>query len=332
MLKIPTLLFSIIAIISSIILFSSNSPPISSIYAQDTQYQNNTDENNNSSILHELKNIKTILESKVTKLATALQIASNLPQIMQPPDINLVDPKVKGIPENADIEKRKIAKILLDQFKDINSILYYFNNGDIYFDEPFRDQLNLTATNFAFRDYYQGVNQTKKTYLSDAIISKATGLNLAVIATPVINHQNESIGIVLGTININNYDKFLQSLNIQNNTRLVLIDKNGAKLGDSNENETSISTKSFDNKGQFSNLTSFKLALESKSGSMVEKFDGKESQITFLPYDIFQNKRILLLIQDCNSDLNNTNSCIENKNKELNLINENVLTKLASFF
>ena len=333
MLKIPSFLFGIIAISSSIILFSANSSFIS-VYAQDTQYYNNTNENNNSSsLLHELKNIKTILESKVTKLATALQIASNLPQILQPPDKNLVDPKVKGIPENADIEKRKIAKILLNQFKDINSILYYFNNGDIYFDEPFQDQLNLTATNFAFRDYYQVVNQTKKTYLSDAILSKATGLNLAVIATPVINHQNEPIGILLGTINFNNYDNFLQSLNLQNNTRLVMIDKNGAKLGDSNENETSISTKSFEKKEQFSHLTSFKNALEGKSGSIVEKFEGKESQITFLPYDIFQNKRILLLIQSCNDYENDSNKCIENNNnKELNLINENVLTRLDTFF
>ena len=332
MLKIPSFLFGIIAISSSIILFSANSSFIS-VYAQDTQYYNNTNENNNSSsLLHELKNIKTILESKVTKLATALQIASNLPQILQPPDKNLVDPKVKGIPENADIEKRKIAKILLNQFKDINSILYYFNNGDIYFFEPFQDQLNLTATNFAFRDYYQVVNQTKKTYLSDAILSKATGLNLAVIATPVINHQNEAIGILLGTINFNNYDNFLQSLNLQNNTRLVMIDKNGAKLGDSNENETSISTKSFEKKEQFSHLTSFKNALEGKSGSIVEKFDGKESQITFLPYDLFQNKRILLLIQDCNSNVNNSNKCIDNNNKELHLFNENVLTRLGSFF
>jgi hypothetical protein len=330
MLKILSVLFGIIAI-NSIILFSANSSFIS-IYAQDTQYYNNLNENNNSSLLHELKNIKTILESKVTKLATALQIASNLPEILQPPDKNLVDPKVKGIPEDADIEKRKIAKILLDQFKDINSILYYFNNGDIYFDEPFQDQLNLTATNFSFRDYYQVVNQTKNTYLSDAILSKATGLNLAVIATPVINHQNEPIGILLGTINFNNYDKFLQSLNLQNNTRLVMIDKNGAKLGDSNKNETSISTKSFEKKEQFSHLTSFKNALEGKSGSILEKFNGKESQITFLPYDIFQNKRILLLIQDCNSDVNNSNKCIENNNKELNLINENVLIRLGSFF
>ena len=93
----------------------------------------------------------------------------------------------------------------------------------------------------------------------------------------------------------------MQSLNLQNNTRLVLIDKTGVKIGDSNENETSVSKESFEKK-QFSNLTSFKLALEGKSGSIVEKFEGKESQITFLPYDLFQNKRILLLIQGCNSD------------------------------
>src|ERR671914_583072 len=307
MLKFLTFLFGIIAISSSsIILFSANSPSLSFVYAQDTQYynNNNTNENNNSPILHELENIKNILESKVTKLATSLQIASSLPQMLQPPDINLIDPKVNGIPEDADIEKRKIAKILLDQFKEFNSILYYFNNGDIYFDEPFQDQLNLTATNFSFRDYYQVVNQTKKTYLSDAILSKATGLNLAVIATPVINKENNMTGILLGTINFNNYDKFLHSLNLQNNSRLVLIDKTGVKIGDSNEKETSASKESFEKK-QFSNLTSFKLALEGKSGSIVEKFDGKESQTTFLPYDLYQNKRTLLLIQSCNSDEGN---------------------------
>jgi hypothetical protein len=332
MLKILSLLFSIIAISSSIILFSANSPFISSIYAQDTHYYNNTTNKNiNSSLLNELENIKNILESKVTKLATALQIASSLPQILQPPDINLVDPKVKGIPEDADIEKREIAKILLDQF-EFSSIDFLLNNGDIYFDEPFEDQLNRTVTNLSFRDYYQTVKQTKKTYLSDAIISKTTGRNLAVIATPVINKENNMTGILLGTINFNNYDKFLQSLNLQNKSGLVLIDKNGVKIGDSNEKETSVSKESFEKK-QFSNLTSFKLALEGKSGSIVEKFGGKQSQITFLPYDLFQNKRILLLIQGCDRDVNNSNRCIDNdNNKELHLFNENVLTRLGSFF
>jgi hypothetical protein len=285
MLKISSFSFGII--ITSIILFSAaNSPSLSSIYAQDTQYSNNyTNENNNSSLLNELENIKNILESKVTKLATALQIASSLPQILQPPDINLIDPKVKGIPEDADIEKRKIAKILMDQFNEFSSIVFLLNNGDVYFDEPFERQLNLTTNNLSFRDYYQVVEETKKTYLSDAILSKATGRNLAVIATPVINKENDMIGILHGTINFNNYDKFLQSLNLQKNSRLVLIDKNGVKIGDSNENETSVSKESFEKK-QFSNLTSFKYAMEDKSGTIVEKFDEKESQITFLPYDL----------------------------------------------
>ncbi|HJU59048.1 MAG TPA: cache domain-containing protein [Nitrososphaeraceae archaeon] len=329
MLKIPSFLFGIITI--SIILFSAISFSIS-IYAQDTQYYNNNINQNKSSLLNELDYIKNILESKVTKLATALQIASSLPQILQTPDVNLIDPKVNGIPEDADIEKRKIAKILLGQFKEFSSIDFLLNNGDVYFDEPFKDQLNRTVTNLAFRDYYQTVVQTKKTYLSDAIISKTTGRNLAVIATPVINNENNMTGILLGTINFNNYDKFLQSLNLQNNSRLVLIDKNGVKIGDSNEKETSVSKDSFEKK-QFSNLTSIKLALDGKFGSIVEKFDGKESQITFLPYDLFQNKRILLLIQGCNTDINDLNICIDNdNNKELHLFNENVLTRLGSFF
>ncbi|HYZ96783.1 MAG TPA: cache domain-containing protein, partial [Nitrososphaeraceae archaeon] len=316
------------------IFFSANSHSIYSIYAQDNQNYNNINENNNSSFLiNELENIKNILESKVTKLATALQIASSLPQILEHHNVNLIDSKVNGIPENADIEKRKIAKILLDQFNEFSSIGLLLNNGDVYFLEPLERQLNLTTNNLSFRDYYQVVNQTKKTYLSDAIISKSSGRNLAVIATPVINKENDMRGILYGSINFNNYDKFLQSLNLQNNTRLVLIDKTGVKIGDSNENETSVSKESFEKK-QFSNLTSVKLALEGKSGNIVEKFNGKESQITFLPYDLFQNKRILLLIQDCNSNVNNnSNKCIDNdNNKELHLFNENVLTRLGSFF
>ena len=334
MLKILSLVIGIIAI-STIILFSANSHSISSIYAQDIQNynNNNTNENNNSSFLvNELENIKNILESKVTKLATALQIASSLPQILDHHDLNLIDPKVNGIQEDADIEKRKIAKILLEQFNEFSTIGFLLNNGDVYFVEPFERQLNLTTNNLAFRDYYQAVVQTKKSYLSDAIISKSSGRNLAVIATPVINNENDMRAILYGSINFNNYDKFLQSLNLQNNTRLVLIDKTGVKIGDSNVNETSVSKESFEKK-QFSNLTSVKLALEGKSGSILEKFEGKERQITFLPYDLFQNKRILLLIQDCNSDVNESNKCIDdNNNKELNLINKNVLTKLASFF
>ncbi len=124
MLKILSFLFCISTI--SIILFFAN-PFFISIYAQDNDYTYNTNQDN-STLLKELKIIKTILENKVTKLATALQIASSLPEILQPPNINLLDSKVNGIPENADIEKRKIAKILLEQFNEFSSIFFLLNN------------------------------------------------------------------------------------------------------------------------------------------------------------------------------------------------------------
>jgi hypothetical protein len=87
-------------------------------------------------------------------------------------------------------------------------------------------------------------------------------------------------GILLGTINFNNYDEFLQSHNLQNNGRLVLIDKNGVTIGDSNEKVMSVSKESFGKK-QFSNLISVKLALEGKSGSIIEKVDGKVKSLFF---------------------------------------------------
>ena len=121
MLKILSFLFGIITI--SIILCSVNSPYIS-IYAQDTQYYYKTNENN-SSLLNEFKNIKTILESKVTKSATALQIASSSPQILQPPDTNLIDSKINGIPEDVDIEKRKIAKYFWINLTIFHQLIFY---------------------------------------------------------------------------------------------------------------------------------------------------------------------------------------------------------------
>ena len=78
---------------------------------------------------------------------------------------------------------------------------------------------------------------------------------------------------------------------------MIIIHKNGGKIGDSNEKETSISNESFKTKEQFLNSTSVKLALEGKSGNIVEKFNRIKSEIKFILYDIFRIKRILYLFK-----------------------------------
>ena len=77
-----------------------------------------------------------------------------------------------------------------------------------------------------------------------------------------------------------------------------MIDKNGVKIGESNKNETSISKEAFETKEQFSNLTSVKFALQGKSGSILEKSEGKETQITlFFLMTFFKIKNFYYLFK-----------------------------------
>ena len=48
----------------------------------------------------------------------------------------------------------------------------------------------------------------------------------------------------------------------------------------------------------------------------------------------FKIKEFYFSFKDCDRDVNNSNLCIDNddNNKELNLINENVLSRLGTFF
>jgi hypothetical protein len=49
---------------------------------------------------------------------------------------------------------------------------------DMYMEEPYDRQLDLSRNNFAFRDYYQGAIDTidtKQAFLGDVIVSSSTG-------------------------------------------------------------------------------------------------------------------------------------------------------------
>jgi hypothetical protein len=58
-------------------------------------------------------------------------------------------------------------------------------NGDIYLNEPYLLQANLTNNNFAYRGYYQGAINTHKTYLGNAVISNSSGLPTSHISVPI---------------------------------------------------------------------------------------------------------------------------------------------------
>jgi hypothetical protein len=76
-----------------------------------------------------------------------------------------------GIPQNLDLQKRDIARDILEKNKDIASIFFVIPKGDTYIGEPYPDQQQLPRLNYADRDWYKGVTRTNDTYTSAVFLS-----------------------------------------------------------------------------------------------------------------------------------------------------------------
>jgi hypothetical protein len=104
-------------------------------------------------------------------------------------------------------------------------------NADMYMEEPYSSQQNLTGNNFAFREYYKGDISTGDTYLGNVVISTASGLTQSYIAVPLYSSasvNNETLlGIWSGGLNHPVFSKTLQSLNLTDGERIVHVDQNG---------------------------------------------------------------------------------------------------------
>jgi hypothetical protein len=138
--------------------------------------------------------------------------------------------------------KRKVAQDILAADKDIQIIFFLMPNGDVYLEQPYSRQENLTVSNLAFRDYYIGAIETGSTYLGDVIISASTGLQIADMIVPIYSEENDIdvnnnatlVGFWGGGLNFTNLSNSLQSLDLTSDEeRIVYVDGQGQKIADS---------------------------------------------------------------------------------------------------
>ena len=235
------------------------------------------------------------LETKLNKSAIVLKIVSDIPQIKTLPNASLINPSFHGIPKDAEIQKRQIFQNILSIDKDVEVISYLMPNGDMYFQEPYSRQENLTRDNFAFRDYYKGAVSTGNTYLGNVIISASSGLPVVLMSIPLYyandsstskaNNTENLIGLLGANQNITTFNKFLQSLPISENETAMYVDNNGLIIASS-----SLSPSPHINKpgqsndgGNISSLQSFKDVISGKSGYNIENINDKDVLIVYTP-------------------------------------------------
>ncbi len=263
-----------------------------------TNYNDATNSKNIQNNILITKILAKNLENHIQKAGAILNITSKLPQVRDVPFANLLNQTLKilpGLTQGADIEKRQIAKNIIDSRSDFYEVFFILPNGDGYILEPYPIQQSHTTANFAFRDYFQGALRTHDLYLGNAITSASTSLKPeAVIAVPVYSLKNNStiVGVWGGGIDFNVLNKELQSLDLtsmDNNTSVVYLDSNGQKVADSDINKSKIES--------FANLISFKNAINGQSGSTMDTLNNTKMLVTYQPVKVFHNTWVVLLMQ-----------------------------------
>ena len=237
------------------------------------------------------------LENHLLKDGAILKITSKLPQVRQIPFADMLNQTLKtlhGIPQNADIEKRLVAKNIVVSNSDLREVFFIMPNGDAYLFEPYSTQQNLTTNNFAFRDYFQGAIKTNDVYIGNVINTKtASSFRGGAIAIPVYSssmHNSNISGVWVGGIDFKVFDKDLQSLNLPSGERVVYAGYKGQKIADSDINKSKTAES-------FATLNSFKNALNGKSGSTIDTIDNTKMLVTYQPVRVFHNTWTVLLMQ-----------------------------------
>ena len=248
----------------------------------------------------ELKLLADSLSSRLNKSAAILELTSKLPEVKSAPYSNLISPKLHGIPKDADISKRKVAQSILSVDKDFRVILFLMPNGDIYMNEPYLLQANLTNNNFAYRGYYKDAINTQNTYFGNVVISNSSGLPTSHISVPIYSsapkgnndndHNSTLVVIWAGGLNLKVLSQYLQSLNLAGDERILYLDQYGHKIADSDK------TLANDYNESFANYQAFKNAVAGKSGFTIEVVNGTKKTIQYQPVRFHSTTWAVLLM------------------------------------
>ena len=267
------------------------SPQVSSaVYAQ------GSNKNINSS-LYDLASNGTLanilsknLVNYLNESASVIKITSMISDVSNAQFANKINSSLHGIADSDDVKKRQIADNILQHSDTLEAITFLMPNGDMYMEEPYNRQLDLSRNNFAFRDYYQGAIETKQAFLGDAIVSSSTGEKVALISVPIYSQKNQSLlGIWSGVLNLSKFYHKLQSLNLPEDVRVVYADGNGQKIGDSN---SLLSNKS----ESFAELNSFKNGKSGKAGNGSETINGARFLVSYAPVSILSKTWVIMVM------------------------------------
>jgi hypothetical protein len=176
--------------------------------------------------------------------------------------------------------------------------------------------------------------EIRNTFLGNVITSLSSGRNQAQLIVPIFDTANMSIiGAVSSGLNFETYNKILQSINLGNQQRIVLVDSNGTKIADSDKTEPSSLLNTTQKDTSYRNLQSFKNAVNGEKGALIETVNSSNTEIQYKPIKAVQNNWALLLfgtsgaLDISSPNLNRTSKTTGSIPAVDNILNSNITNK-----
>lgn len=189
--------------------------------------------------LHRYSNDVTLISNGISNRLDAaikvLEVTAQRPVVRNTDYAHLIDEAIKGIPMDADLPKRQTAKDILRSYNDFEFITFHMPNGDFYLMEPYEDQINVTRLNFADRDWYTGVMQTNRTYVSEVYESTTLKKDIVAIRTPVFDSDGNLIGIWGNSMDLSFLHDVAGSYKHGKNLHIIFYDQYGNVISDTTE-------------------------------------------------------------------------------------------------
>jgi hypothetical protein len=229
-------------------------------------------------------------EARFSSAESLIEVLAGLPQMAGTEHVSEITAEAHGAPEDVEVEKRQAMKLVL-QNPDIEATAFLLHDGEMYVEEPFSRQMNLTRTNFAFRDYFQGAVNSSSTYLGEAYISASSGASTSAIAVPVFSDR-QLAGVVIGLMRLENLDRFAGDMFEGDDGRqFVYADQHGHEVVYSNALASSIGDR------PLAEFQPYMDALAGKSGQSVQTIDGQKMFVAYSPVKAPGTTWVLLSIQ-----------------------------------
>lgn len=197
---------------------------------------------------NQTKLLTDIFATRLDEITDLLETTSRYPMVRNISYANMISKEFMGIPESSDIEKRNVAKYLLENEQNLGGVYFILPNGDVYLGEPYSAQEQLPRINFADRDWYKGVSKTNETYTSSVFLSASTRAAATAIAVPVYYDDNKIklVGYWVGIINIGPMWKSIAYDYLPADVGLNIIDHEGTEMFNSGKyNYTEIQSAPF---------------------------------------------------------------------------------------